>query len=79
VLGNTRSGVDVAKMMRSMSVGAMPAAAIARQAACSARSQVVSPGEAMCRCRIPVRSVIHASDVSTIFSRSALVSTRSGR
>src|SRR5215213_10835902 len=32
----------------------------------------------MCRCRIPVRSVIHSSEVSTSFDSSSLVITLSG-
>src|SRR5437899_5955243 len=34
---------------------------------------------AMRRSRMPVREMIHSSDVSTIFSRSAFVRTRAGR
>ena len=43
-----------------------------------ARSDVATPGSTMCRSRMPVRCRIHSSVVSTIFSRSALVSTRGG-
>ena len=42
-------------------------------------SLVTIPSGAMRRSLMPVRSVIHASDVSTIFSRSKLVRTISGR
>ena len=42
-------------------------------------SLVSSPSAAMWRSWMPVRSVIHASDVSTIFSRSALVTHARGR
>ena len=48
-------------------------------AAFAARSLVNSPSAAMRRSRMPVREVIHSSEVSTIFSSSALVSTLSGR
>lgn len=41
VLGNTKSGVDVATMMRSIDCGSMPAAAMAFCEAMSARSLVV--------------------------------------
>jgi hypothetical protein len=40
--------------------------------------EVVSPSAAMRRSLMPVRSTIHASFVSTSFSRSALVMTREG-
>ena len=43
-----------------------------------AMSLVCSPSAAMRRSLMPVREVIHSSLVSTIFSRSALVITRSG-
>ena len=59
VLGNMRSGVVVATMIRSIWSLSTPAAAIACRAACSARSQVVSSSAATRRSRIPVRSVIH--------------------
>jgi hypothetical protein len=72
------SGVMVATMMRSMSSGATPASAIARRAASRARSEVASAGPAMRRSRMPVRVVIHSSEVSTMRSRSALVITRAG-
>src|SRR3569833_4603984 len=52
-------------MMRSSACGALPAAAMAWRAAASARSQVVCTGAAIWRSRIPVRSRIHASVVST--------------
>src|SRR5271169_2809350 len=77
--GNTRSGVVVPTQMRSMSAALTCAAAMARRAACSARSVVVSPSLATWRRSIPVRERIHSSLVSTNFSRSALVSTFSGR
>jgi hypothetical protein len=42
-------------------------------------SLVTTPSGAMRRSRMPVRSVIQASDVSTSFSRSAFVRTIAGR
>jgi hypothetical protein len=48
-------------------------------AAYRARSPVVSPSAARRRSRMPVRDEIHSSVVSTIFSRSALVTIFSGR
>ena len=72
------SGVTVPTMITSMSSGVRPAFAIASRAAIVARSLVATPGSTMCRSRMPVRCMIHSSVVSTIFSRSALVSTRGG-
>src|ERR1051326_2848896 len=56
----------------------MPARSIACRDARVANCEVYSPGAALRRCLIPVRVVIHSSEVSTIFSRSALVRTPSG-
>src|SRR5262245_42361077 len=56
----------------------MPARSIACCDAREANCDVYSPGAAFRRCLMPVRVVIHSSDVSTIFSRSALVRTPSG-
>ena len=50
----------------------------AARAAFVATSNVVVPSSAMWRRWMPVRSVIHLSEVSIIFSRSKLVSTLSG-
>ena len=50
----------------------------ARCAAIGREVGVACPGAAMRRSRMPVRLTIHSSDVSTIFSRSALDRTRSG-
>ncbi len=72
------SGEMVPTTMRSRSSARVPASSSARTAAFSAMSEVFSPGAATCRCRMPVRSVIQASLVSTIFARSSLVSTFSG-
>src|SRR5215210_840795 len=72
------SGVAVAQMTRSRSSAAVPASASAARAAGSARSLAACVGAAIRRSRIPVRVVIHSSEVSTISSRSAFVSTLSG-
>src|SRR4029453_9982829 len=61
-----------------MSLGSIPARLIASCEACDANCDVYSPEAALCLCLIPVREVIHSSDMSTIFSRSALVRTISG-
>jgi hypothetical protein len=79
VLGKIWSGVVVARTMRSISPGSTPAAAIAAWAAATARSEQLSPSVTMCRWRMPVRPKIHSSVVSTISSRSLLVTIRSGR
>ena len=78
VAGKGMSGVMVARMMRSISSGFTPAFCMARVAAWAARSEVYSSLAATRRARIPVRLAIHSSVVSTIFSRSALVTTRVG-
>ena len=72
------SGVMVATMIRSICDGEMRPLAMARSAALAAMSEVYSVAAAMRRCLMPVRVVIHSSEVSTIFSRSELVSTFSG-
>jgi hypothetical protein len=56
----------------------MPAFSIAATAASLAKSEVATPSSTMWRSRIPVRCMIHSFDVSTIFSRSALLNTRGG-
>ena len=58
-----------------MSPGSMPAVRMARIEATAAIDAVVSWAAATRRSRIPVRDTIHSSEVSTIRSRSALVST----
>ncbi len=78
------SGVDVATMIRSTSAAVRPADARARRAASTPRSLVFTPASAKCRARMPVRSTIHASEVSTPWlassaTRSALVRRRGGR
>ncbi len=77
--GNTLSGVQVPTTIMSMSPASTSASAIARRAAASPIEAVVSWSPAMCRCRMPVRSRIHSSDVSIVFSRSSFVTTFSGR
>ena len=61
-----------------MSSGASPAVWIARRPATAAMDAVVSFAAATRRSRMPVRVTIHSSEVSTIRSRSALVSTWAG-
>ena len=56
-----------------MSPGSMPAVRMARIEATAAIDAVVSWAAATRRSRMPVRVRIHSSEVSTIFSRSALV------
>jgi len=79
VAGKVWSGVEVARMMRSMSSGASPASSSAARAARAPMDEVSSPSAAIRRSLMPVRSVIHRSDVSTSLARSLLVTTRSGR
>ena len=62
----------------SRSLAFRPALSSADCAALVASSSVVVPGSAKCRARIPVRSVIHLSDVSMTFSRSKFVTILSG-
>src|SRR5438552_6577999 len=77
--GIGRSGVTVAQITKSRSAAAMPAAISASRAARVANRDIGSSSPAMRRSRIPVRVAIHSSEVSTILSRSPLVSTLSGR
>ena len=72
------SGVTVATISRSSDVASTPAIASARRAAGIARSEIASPSAAIRRSRIPVRSRIHSSEVSTSRDSSSFVSTRSG-
>jgi hypothetical protein len=62
-----------------MSDAVREACLMAAAPAATARVAVVSPAAAIRRSRIPVRSTIQASLVSTMRSRSALVSRPSGR
>src|SRR5438132_5813041 len=72
------SGVTVATMIRSMSDPSSPACTSACRAAGSARSDIASSSFAIRRSRMPVRSMIHSSVVSTRVSSSWFASTRSG-
>ena len=72
------SPLIVPTMIMSRSATLRPAASSARRPAAAAMSLVTSSSAAMWRRRMPVRSAIHASEVSTTFSRSALATTRSG-
>src|SRR5438270_7124866 len=65
-------------MTRSTCQGETPARSRACREAVTASVVVLSPSDTMRRSRIPVRLVIHSSEVSTSFSRSALVSLFSG-
>src|SRR5262245_16535724 len=76
--GRMRSGVVVASTIWSTSSAFTFAISSARWQAISAMSLEAWSGAAMRRSRMPVRSTIHSSDVSTSFSRSWFVSTRSG-
>ena len=77
--GKNMSGVTVATMISSMSAAVTPAASMALRAALVAMSLVAISGPAMRRSLIPVREVIHSSEVSTILDMSSLVMMRSGR
>ncbi len=77
--GNVLSGVEVASTIRSIDCASTPAAVSAARAAASAMSAVVSPFAAMRRSRMPVRCVIHSSEVSTIRDNSVLLRTRVGK
>ena len=84
VLGNTKSGVDVATTMRSTSEASTPASASARREASVASWLVVTPRSARWRCRMPVRSTIHSSDVAisrvaSSAASSSFETTRSGK
>src|ERR1041385_5760499 len=65
-------------MTRPMSMGSMRARSMAWRAARTAKREVYSPSAARWRSLMPVRVVIHSSEVSTIFSRSAFVRMPSG-
>src|SRR3972149_5843736 len=72
------SGVQVPTTMMSISEGLTPASASACLDASRQRSEHAVRGSAIRRSLIPVRSMIHESDVSTIFSNSLLVSVFGG-
>ena len=61
VAGKIYSGLDVAQMMRSISVGLRFATCNALIDASTANVEANSPSPAICRSRIPVRSRIHWS------------------
>src|ERR1017187_2352356 len=71
VEGILRSGVEVDTMMRSISFGSRPAAAIAFSPAHVARSDVYSSGAATRRWRIPSVSTTHSGEVG----RSPMISS----
>jgi hypothetical protein len=73
------SGVIVATTIRSICSALTPAFCMARSAACAAKSEVNSFLAASRRSRMPVRVVIHSSEVSTSFSRSELVRILAGK
>ena len=69
VAGSGRSGVHVATTIRSIEPAGTPADSSARRAAAVPSDPVVSPGPANRRSLMPVRSWIHASEVSTKSSK----------
>ena len=77
-VGNIMSGVTVAQSKRSRSFPSSPACDSAVRAAGRARSVSACSGAAIRRSRMPVRSMIHSSEVSTSVESSSFVSTRSG-
>ena len=80
VAGNKWSGVTVAQMSKSMSIGEIPRFSHSTFTASTAMSLVPNPSPfRMCRSEIPVRERIHSSLVSTIFSKSAFVRMSGGR
>src|SRR5574343_2020577 len=79
VAGNTMSGVTVAQIMQSISVGAIFFLRNTSSMAFTAISLLAFPGSfSILLSSIPVLVLIHSSLVSTIFSRSKLVSFVSG-
>src|SRR3984957_8984850 len=79
VAGKAWSGVLVARMTASTSEGSALAWASASRAAAVPMKAAVSNGAAKWRWRMPVRSRIHSSVVSTVRDRSSLVTIRSGK
>ena len=65
VEGKALSGVEVATITASTSAAGMPACSSARRAAAAPIEEAVSPSAAICRRRMPVRSRIHSSEVSS--------------
>ena len=80
VAGKCMSAVTVAQMIKSTSVASMPRFSNNSLTASAPMSDVALVGSLrILRSWIPVRERIHSSLVSTIFSRSALVNTSSGK
>src|SRR5207249_4515609 len=78
--GIQRSGEHVARISRSTERGSIPALFRHARPAAAASEEVVSPGPANRRSRIPVRSTIHWSFVPmSSDSKYAFGTTRSGR
>ena len=77
--GNCISGVAVAKMIKSISFADTCAFANARRAASAAKSLVFSLSAAIWRALMPVRVVIHSSDVSMRGAKSSLVIRHEGK
>src|SRR6202035_5448286 len=75
--GSLVSALHVATMIASGT--GVPPACSASAAARAPIDEAVSPGSTRWRSLIPVRSMIHVSEVSTIASMSALVRTPAGR
>ena len=74
--GISRSGVVVARTRKSMSPTRSPASSIALRPAMTPRETAEPP---MRRSRMPVRSAIHSSEVSSVRESSSFVTMRSGR
>jgi hypothetical protein len=77
-VGKAMSGVTVAQTRKSISAARTPACSSACRHAGSARSESASSFAAIRRSRIPVRSMIHSFEVSTMPASSSFVRTRSG-
>ena len=75
--GIRRSGDTVPSTIESSSSGAMPASASACRDAVS-QSDTSDSSRATRRSRMPVRSRIHSSEVSSVLDRSSLVTTVAG-
>ena len=73
LVGNIMSGVTVATTIRSIESALTPASDIAATAAGAAMSVSACSFVAKRRSRMPVRSTIHSSVVSTYCSRSLFV------
>src|SRR5215469_2723970 len=76
--GYIMSGVTVPTTIKSMDCRSKGCRAWSFLTASTARSLAATPLSAMCRSRMPTRSIIQSFVVSTIFSKSALLSTRGG-